>query len=191
MEILDIVDEKGNPTGKVVERSLAHAEGIRHRTAHIWVVRKMEGRAQVLLQKRSMHKDSFPGQYDTSSSGHIQAGDEPRASAIRELSEELGIKASEEDLKFAGTFDVDYERVFYGKLFKDKEIAFVYVYDLPVSEEQLVLQEEEVDEVRWFDVEEVAASLNPRDCRFCVPSGGFAIVKNWCEKHFMGNDKIE
>ena len=30
MEIFDIIDENGNPTGKTVERSIAHAEGIRH-----------------------------------------------------------------------------------------------------------------------------------------------------------------
>ena len=36
----DIVDEKGQPKGETVTRSQAHAEGIRHRTAHIWVVRE-------------------------------------------------------------------------------------------------------------------------------------------------------
>ena len=39
-EIFDIVDENGLPTGETVTRSQAHAEGIRHRTAHIWVVRE-------------------------------------------------------------------------------------------------------------------------------------------------------
>lgn len=32
-----------------------------------------------------MSKDSFPGKYDTSSAGHIQAGDEPLASGLRSL----------------------------------------------------------------------------------------------------------
>ena len=75
-EIFDIVDENGQPTGETVTRSQAHAEGIRHRTAHIWVVREKGDKIEVLLQKRAMNKDSFPGRYDTSSAGHIQAGDE-------------------------------------------------------------------------------------------------------------------
>ena len=50
------------------------------------------------MQKRAMSKDSFPGKYDTSSAGHIQAGDEPLASGLRELAEELGIHAKPEDL---------------------------------------------------------------------------------------------
>ena len=51
MEIFDIIDENGNPTGKTVERSIAHAEGIRHRTAHIWIIRRKNGRTEILLQK--------------------------------------------------------------------------------------------------------------------------------------------
>ena len=108
MEIFDIVDAQGNPTGERVERNRAHTEGIRHRTAHIWVLREREGRYQVLLQKRSQNKDSFPGRYDTSSAGHIQAGDGVLESAVRELGEELGIHAQPEELERAGTFDIAY-----------------------------------------------------------------------------------
>ena len=103
MELFDVIDSKGNPTGQIVSREKAHAEGIPHRTAHIWIIREKEGRVQILLQKRSQNKDSFPGKFDTSSAGHIQAGDEPLESAIRELKEELGISAVPEQLHFAGT----------------------------------------------------------------------------------------
>ena len=92
MEIFDIVDYEGNPTGETVTRAQAHEKGILHRTSHIWVIKNEPDSLKVLLQKRSMEKDSFPGQYDTSSAGHIQAGDEPLESALRELNEELGIK---------------------------------------------------------------------------------------------------
>ena len=90
MELFDVIDSKGNPTGQIVSREKVHAEGIPHRTAHIWIIREKEGRVQILLQKRSQNKDSFPGKFDTSSAGHIQAGDEPLESALRELKEELG-----------------------------------------------------------------------------------------------------
>ena len=35
MEILDVVDETGTPTGETVERAEAHREGVRHRTSHV------------------------------------------------------------------------------------------------------------------------------------------------------------
>lgn len=39
-EIFDIIDTQGNPTGETVTREKAHAEGIPHRTAHIWIIRE-------------------------------------------------------------------------------------------------------------------------------------------------------
>ena len=36
-EMLDIVDENGIPTGRSVPRTVAHAEGLRHRTSHVWI----------------------------------------------------------------------------------------------------------------------------------------------------------
>lgn len=175
-ELFDITDDNGIPTGETVTRSKAHAEGIPHRTAHIWIVRKKGNTYQVLLQKRSAEKESFPSMYDTSSAGHIQAGDEPLESAQRELFEELGIKAEGKDLSFAGTFHIKYAMQFHGKLFNDNEVAFVYVYDKPVDESKLVLQTEEVEEVKWFDVEEVIRGCEHRDGTFCVPTEGLETV---------------
>ncbi len=92
-EMLDIVDENGVPTGQSVPRTMAHAEGLRHRTSHVWIVRRKNGRVQVLLQMRCAAKDSYPGCYDISSAGHIPAGAEFVGSALRELREELGVTA--------------------------------------------------------------------------------------------------
>lgn len=179
MEIFDIVDENGTPTGETVERSKAHDLGIRHRTAHIWIIRKSDSGYDVLLQRRSANKDSHPNQLDTSSAGHITAGDEPINSAIRELSEELGIYVGEEDLAYAGKFLISYSKEFHGKMFSDNEVAFVYVYDKPVDEAMLVLQKEEVQGVEWHDFKETYNSCVNHNSDFCVPIGGLEILKNY------------
>ena len=112
MEILDICDELGNPTGKTVEREIAHQQGILHRTAHVWILRKKENKIQILLQKRSEQKDSFPGCYDISSAGHIPAGDNYGQSAVRELKEELGIVVRESELIDCGNRRFHFEEIF-------------------------------------------------------------------------------
>ena len=178
-EIFDIVDEKGNPTGKTVSRSIAHKEGIKHRTAHVWIIDKNTNPMRVLLQKRAINKDSFPGKLDTSSAGHIHAGDTPCESAVRELSEELGITAKATDLNFIGTFDVSYEKEFHNTIFKDNEVAFVYTYEDKVDASKLVLQKEEVDCVEWISLPELFAARQNNDDRFCVPRGGLALLKNY------------
>ena len=171
-EIFDIVDENGEPTGETVARSIAHDKGILHRTSHIWVIRKEQGRWQVLLQKRSMEKDSFPGGLDTSSAGHITAGDDPLHAARRELFEELGIDAGEDGLTPVGTFRISYEAVFRGKPFRDNEVTFVYVYDKPVDVKDLVLQKSEVDAADWYDFLETVERVRTRDERYVIPSSG-------------------
>lgn len=113
MEILDICDELGNPTGKTVERKIAHQQGILHRTAHVWILRKKENKIQILLQKRSEQKDSFPGCYDISSAGHIPAGDNYGQSAVRELKEELGIVVRESELIDCGNRRFHFEKIFH------------------------------------------------------------------------------
>lgn len=186
-EYLDICDEQGVPVGAAVERDAAHREGILHRTAHVWILREREGAVQVLLQKRSMAKESFPGAYDVSSAGHIPAGDEPLPSALRELREELGIRAAPDDLTHIGTFRCRYERVFHGSLFRDDEVRFAYVYRKPVDIDALTLQRSEVDEVRWFPVEDAAAEIRIRQDRICVSEQGMGLLLDFLRRTSGGS----
>ena len=182
MEYLDIVDENGMPTGEIVPREIAHREGIRHRTAHVWVVRKTDVGYDILLQKRSMEKESFPGLYETSSAGHSPAGEEPLPSALRELSEELGIAAEPEELIHVGTFRIQCEKEFHGRLFRDNEVTQVFVYAKPVEIERLTLQASEVDEVRWFDLEEIWAEIHRSRKRICVPTAGLNVLRQYLHR---------
>ncbi len=182
MEYFDICDENGQPTGEIISREKAHEEGILHRTAHTWVIRQNGERTEILLQKRSDEKDSFPGLYDTSSAGHIPAGSKPLESALRELWEELGIQAEPQDLRFAGTFRIQYEKEFHGKMFRDNEAARVYVYEKTVDIEQLKLQESEVSEVRWFDLLTVAEELEKRRDLYCIPAEGLQVLMDHLKK---------
>ncbi len=187
-EIFDICDENGRPTGKTVSRSTAHRDGILHRTAHVWITRVQDGRRQILLQKRSMVKDSHPGLYDTSSAGHIPAGDDPLPSALRELKEELGVRAAPEELDFAGTFRIRYGKVFHGRVFRDNEFTFVYVYRGNADADRLILQPGEVDEVRWFDLDTVASEIKVSRARFCVPPEGLKVLCDYLRRMEKSNE---
>ena len=179
MEYLDVCDEKGQPAGGIVSREKAHRDGIRHRTAHVWVAREEKGRIQVLLQKRSANKESFPGMYDTSSAGHIPAGCEPLDSALRELREELGIEAVEGQLRYLGAICNRYEAQFRGKIFRDNEYCSVYLYREPLDAESLHLQAEEVERVDWFDLEQVREEIEHSRERFCVPGASLDLLRRF------------
>ena len=189
MEIFDIIDENGRPTGETVPRELAHRDGVRHRTAHVWVIRPSEAGYDILLQKRSQDKDSFPGLYDTSSAGHIPAGDEPLPSALRELEEELGLRVRAEDLRLIGHFRIRFEKEFHGALFRDNEIVWLYLCTAPVEAAALRLQPEEVEEVRWFDLEEVAEEIAVSRARFCVPRDGLELLISYLREHGLPEEE--
>ena len=182
MEFLDIRDKKGNPTGEVKERSLVHTDGDIHGTAHVWIVRpNKKGSYDLLLQKRSKDKDAFPGCYDISYAGHLPAGQDYLSYALRELEEELGIKAEPEQLHFMGLHEGYCEEVFYDKPFKNHEISHVYVYQEPVDIEKLKLQEEEVEEVCWLDFESCCEKVETGDKKYCLFPEELKMIKEYLQ----------
>ncbi|MCM1101790.1 MAG: NUDIX domain-containing protein [Acetatifactor muris] len=189
LELLDICGEDGKPTGHVKERNMVHREGDLHRTVHIWVIRKRaDGGTDVLLQKRSEHKDAYPGCYDVSSAGHVRAGDDFETSALRELQEELGIIAAKEDLKFIGFHEGYVENTFWGQPFKDWEISPVYLYEKPIAEDRLILQESEVGEVVFMDYEKVLEGIHQSTFPNCIYPGEFQMIRESMQPGFNAED---
>jgi isopentenyldiphosphate isomerase len=177
MEILDICDHEGKPTGQTAGRNTVHEKGLQHRTAHVWIVREKDGVTEVLMQRRSPQKESYPDLYDTSSAGHIPAGDEPRASAVRELREELGIEAAQEDLIYLGKFHGYCDAVFHGRRFIDNEVTFVYLLSRKIHEDQIIIQEEEISCVDWFSLDEVYMDVCRGSDRFCPSRKGLEVLR--------------
>ena len=169
MEMFDIIDMDGNKTGAIKERGVVHREGAFHATSHIWIVRKNEKSGyDILLQKRSACKDSHPGCYDISSAGHIGAGDEALESALRELEEELGIKAKPEELLEFGVQYKNYEGEFYGRPFRDNQRSILYLYKEPINMDELVLQESEIESVIWMDYKEALEAIRENTIKHCI-----------------------
>lgn len=86
-EIFDIVDENDRPIARAT-RAETHAKRLRHRAVHGWVFNTA---GQILLQKRSLQKDTAPGLWDSSCSGHLDAGENYDTAILRELREELSL----------------------------------------------------------------------------------------------------
>lgn len=140
------------------------------------------GNWEVLLQKRSNTKDSNPGCYDISSAGHISAGKEPLPSAVREIGEELGIKAVPEDFLYVGTRIKKSCKEFYGKPFIDNQLSYIYIYKGAVDTDTLRLQEEEVESVEWMPLDTVMQRLGDPDFPNCIYLEELEMLKN-CLRH--------
>lgn len=180
LELFDILSPAGSKTGMIKERGVAHRDGSLHGTAHIWIVRPTDKGYDVLLQKRSLNKESFPGCYDTSAAGHIAAGDEPLFSALRELHEELGICAREDELLYLGTHYTETHTKFRGMPFHDCELSHMYLYEQPIVSETLSLQQEEVEDVLWMDMERCLKAAQEQPDLYCFDQEEFRLILLHC-----------
>lgn len=163
-ELFDIYREDGTPAGYVAARDFAHWRGLWHITAHIWVVRETAGRPALLLQLRSKDKELHPACYDTSSAGHIAAGEDIVTGARRELSEELGLHAAPCELQFVGRLKNTYDNGDY----HDREHCHVFLYRAAIADSDIRPQESEVDGVMWLDFDECIQAIKNNAFPHCI-----------------------
>jgi len=167
-EMIDILDSKGNPTGTKLMKSEAHAKGLWHCAVHVWI---FNSKGEILLQKRAMNKDSHPGLWDISSAGHVSAGETPEMSALRELEEELGIKAKPGDLK---KLKVRISETEPKPGFHNKEHDHVYLLRFDGNAKTLKIQKEELDEVKFIPLDKLEADIKDKEKRKAyVPSDAY------------------
>lgn len=145
-EIFDVCNERDEVIGQNT-RAEVHRLGLRHRAVHVLV---FNSRGEVFLQKRSMTKDTFPGVWDSSASGHLDAGEDYDPCAVREMREELGIVANrppERLFKIGACHETGQEHV------------WVYRYE---CEGPFCLHPEEIECGEWFSPEKVNRWLGDR-----------------------------
>ncbi len=111
-EAFDVLTPDGAPAGWTVPRGEAHRIGLWHPAFHLWIAWRDGAEVTVLLQWRSLTKDTMPGRIDVSVGGHFRAGeyraDCPTAHSVlaavrRELEEELGVLSEPGALRWFGT----------------------------------------------------------------------------------------
>jgi isopentenyl-diphosphate delta-isomerase type 1 len=139
-EIFDVVNDRDEVIGQNT-RGEVHRLGLKHRAVHVLVFNRA---GEVFLQKRSMKKDTFPGAWDSSASGHLDAGEDYDACAVRELREEIGLAPKAAP-----------ERIFRIEARPETGQEFVWVYRCE-SEGPFELHPEEIERGEWFALEKVS-----------------------------------
>ena len=94
MEFNDIYDENRQRTGRIHQRGTRWNPGEFGLVVCVWVY---DGRGHLLLTRRAEGK-SFAGTWENSG-GAAQAGETSRQAIVRELFEETGIRAAEEEFE--------------------------------------------------------------------------------------------
>ncbi len=149
-EIFDIVNERDEVIGQAPRKEV-HARGLWHRAIHVLV---FNTRGEVFLQKRSMLKDTAKGKWDSSTSGHVDSGEDYDVTAVRELHEEIGLSVAQTP-----------ERLFKIDSCKETGWEFCWIYRCE-SEGPFVLHPEEIETGDWFTPEFVTKWVNEKPQEF-------------------------
>ncbi|MDE5539880.1 MAG: NUDIX hydrolase, partial [Bacilli bacterium] len=94
MELIEIVDEKGEFTGEIIDKEEAHDRNLLHNEVATFII---NDKSQVLLQKRSPNKRFHPNKWALCA-GHVDAYESLEEAAIREIKEEVGLDVDLKDL---------------------------------------------------------------------------------------------
>jgi len=166
-EYFDILDEHGQPTGEKRLRSEAHAQGLWHRTVHIYLFRKRAGEFEFLVHLRAGDLDLHPNCWDTRFGGHVKAGETMEQTVIEEVKDEIGL-------------DVSLDQLVAGKLYKRSKFPnneFTAVYYLPFEDESLLkFNDGEVKTVRWMTAGAIMKSMDQRPETWASSHSGFQDV---------------
>lgn len=155
MEILNVIDDMGNVIAKK-EKDEVYKTGGRHKTVHIWI---MNSNKEILMQKRSPEKETYPNLWAISCAGHVRSYEESIGAAVRELREELGIKAKEEDFKYL--FTIECERFVDG--LDLTTIDDIYLIELEIDIDAAKLQLTELTDLKYVYYEYLEQILNSND----------------------------
>ncbi len=142
MEVVDLVDASGNVVGRST-RDVVRRDNLLHAATAV-LLRNSAG--QVFVHLRAPTKDWRPSHHDCCAGGVIQAGEDPRDSARRELAEELGVEGVALTGLGTSLFEDHTSRCF--------EHVFEAVWDGPI-----VYADHEVVSGSWMTLPELAAHL--------------------------------
>ncbi|MGI6337661.1 MAG: NUDIX domain-containing protein [Clostridiales bacterium] len=149
MELWDLLDGDGKPTGRLLERGKPVPRGYYYKFVHVLVYSEKYG---LLVQKRAMSKKSHPGEW-TVTGGAVIAGEDSRTAAHRELLEEIGLDIPPERFRLVA------------KLRRRYAFLDLWAVRTDAAPEDCTLQAEEVDAIRFVGPREflkVAAPDNGR-----------------------------
>ena len=129
MELLDVYDDNGHVTGKVVKRGSPDSafESGEHIAVAIIFIENSKG--EFLIQKTSEEK----GGLFSSTGGHVDHNEKPDTSIIREVKEEIGIDISHDNVISLGYRLVDFPVRFLYYLKKDIEINEIKIQKTEVE----------------------------------------------------------
>ncbi len=163
-EMINCVDKQGNIVG-TVERNEGINRGVLLQAAQLWIINPKT--KKVLMQRRSAKKENDANMIDASVSGHVKKNEIPTQAILREAFEEIGMIPTElfSKLQTLNKIEVDFSKI--GR--KGRYIAHEYLAFFEYPLEYYKKQDEEVDELFFWDYEKVKQEIRNKNPNMRIP----------------------
>ena len=158
-ELIDVLDKFGNKTGIVKKKFEVKRDGDFHKVVAVCIINDDN---EVLIQKRQCSRKIYPNLWNYNVTGHVMSGELPVQTCIREAKEELSVDIKEEQLKYLYTINV-------GNVIEDsinRLIIDQYIVRMNVGIEDIVIQEDEMSEIKYISFEDLVEIVNSKDSSF-------------------------
>lgn len=151
--------------------------------SHVWFWKKNGNSIDILLQKRSLTKNSKPGWYHISAGGHINAGETSVEAALREAKEEMDIELNVDKLHYSFSTRI------IGRAPND--IVSVFLYRL-AGDEEFSHRDGEVESYEWRSFKEFKKITSSPQTNNVVNQGRlyFTSLINSLEYVALGSNKL-
>jgi len=167
VELADVLDENGVPTGEKKTKYEIFEQGLWRLVIHVWIVNPETG--QLLIQKRAAKKGIFDDLWDISVGGAVMAGEKSVLAAKRETAEELGLELSEDEFEKIGRFKIP--KFIPERSQQMKEFSDTFLVRSKFNLDDVKMQEAEVAEVATISLDVLIQAVTRAGYSDWVPHG--------------------
>lgn len=145
MELWDVYNRDKTKSGKTMARGEKIEKGDYRLVVHACI---FNSKGEMLIQQRQPFKSGWSNMWDITVGGSAIAGETSQTAIEREIFEELGLKINLQNVQPHLTINFD-------SGFDD-----VYLIERDINIDSLVLQYEEVQQVKWAALDEILQKLD-------------------------------
>lgn len=139
MELIDVYNSKGEITGKVVERHTKDEDFGKDEHIGVAIIYIENSKGEFLMQLTSKEK----GNIYSATGGHIDHGETPYETIVREVKEEIGLDISNENVVSLGHICVDFP------------VRFIFYLKKDIDINDLTLDKNEVESMHYLTKEDL------------------------------------
>lgn len=179
LEPIEILDEKGIPTGVIGMLDDVVGQGLWCRSTHVWLINPKQ---EIYIQQRSFKMFNNPGKWGEAGGGYVTKGHTNLETARKEIQEELGLEIQEDKFENLGEIK-QIEKRRDGKI--TRQFVTVYLVEVDFNESDVVHSEHDVIDGKFIYFKDLKNSIDKKTIDFIDHREEIDLVFSFLSKRYL------